>query len=251
MKLALLIGINYNGSRSQLNGCINDVTNVKKLLIEEYGYINDNINMMTDNTNVKPTRDNIIMALLDICLAINEKDVDEIWIHYSGHGSHVKDYDGDELDRRDEVLVPLDYEENGFVTDDLIKYILTKIKKECKCVIVFDCCHSGTMADLPYNYYDGKESLNTKNSGLIPKVIMLSGCRDKQTSADAKIDGKWAGALTHCLLDTLKKHNYSAKCFDLLNDVRSQLKKEDYDQYPILSCSTNLTPNDMFVIKQN
>ena len=32
-KLALLIGINYKNSDNKLEGCINDVNNVKKMLI--------------------------------------------------------------------------------------------------------------------------------------------------------------------------------------------------------------------------
>ena len=32
MKNALLVGINYKGTNYQLNGCINDVTNMSKFL---------------------------------------------------------------------------------------------------------------------------------------------------------------------------------------------------------------------------
>ena len=34
-KCALLIGINYNGTASKLNGCINDVINMKRYLLSE------------------------------------------------------------------------------------------------------------------------------------------------------------------------------------------------------------------------
>lgn len=37
-KRALLIGINYTGSANALNGCINDVNNVKQFLISLYNF---------------------------------------------------------------------------------------------------------------------------------------------------------------------------------------------------------------------
>ena len=33
MKKALLIGINYTGQNVQLNGCVNDINNIKNILI--------------------------------------------------------------------------------------------------------------------------------------------------------------------------------------------------------------------------
>jgi hypothetical protein len=37
-KRALLIGINYIGSSNQLNGCINDVANIKSFLIQRFDF---------------------------------------------------------------------------------------------------------------------------------------------------------------------------------------------------------------------
>jgi hypothetical protein len=37
-KRALLIGINYFGSPNQLNGCINDVHNIKGFLLQRFGF---------------------------------------------------------------------------------------------------------------------------------------------------------------------------------------------------------------------
>ena len=35
VKKACLIGINYNGTSAQLNGCVNDVFKLKKILIDK------------------------------------------------------------------------------------------------------------------------------------------------------------------------------------------------------------------------
>ena len=49
MKSALLIGCNYPNSSISLHGCINDVINIKNMLINKYGFSNNEIIMMTDN----------------------------------------------------------------------------------------------------------------------------------------------------------------------------------------------------------
>ena len=41
MKKALLIGINYTGTANELNGCINDVMNMKTALIDKYEFKNE------------------------------------------------------------------------------------------------------------------------------------------------------------------------------------------------------------------
>ena len=59
VKYGLLIGINYTGTAYQLNGCINDVNNMKLFLASsKLGYTN--FVMLTDDTPVKPTRANIL-----------------------------------------------------------------------------------------------------------------------------------------------------------------------------------------------
>ena len=64
-KYALLIGINYKNTRYQLNGCINDATNLNTFLINN-GYLEENITLLTDETNIKPTYNNIINQLKKI-----------------------------------------------------------------------------------------------------------------------------------------------------------------------------------------
>ena len=68
MKRALLVGINYRGTKSELSGCINDVENVKKYLLKR-GYSEENIVVLTDDTPVKPTKSNILKCILDLILS--------------------------------------------------------------------------------------------------------------------------------------------------------------------------------------
>ena len=68
---ALLVGCNYPGSTAELKGCINDVHTMKSLLVNIYGFKEQDITVMidTDSTYPKPTGANIKVraATLGLC----------------------------------------------------------------------------------------------------------------------------------------------------------------------------------------
>ena len=240
-KIALLIGINYIGTDSELSGCINDINETKDVLINKYKYEETNITVLTDNTAIKPTSSNIIMQLYNLAFRTKKENIKEIWISYSGHGSYIKDNNNDEKDRRDECLVPLDYKKNGLITDDMINHIFSFINPKIKVIVIIDACHSETILDLPYRYISGnKNVIENKNNKIKSYVILVSGCRDNQTSADAyNINNsmKYSGAMTSALLETLKKFNYKINCWNLLKEMRLFLKNRNFTQIPQI-CST-------------
>jgi hypothetical protein len=246
-KLALLIGINYIGTDNALSGCINDVYRMKNMLIKHFGYKEENITMMTDNDTIKPTSLNILKQLGSIISSGYNRKCDEIFIHYSGHGTYITDMNNDEVDSQDEALVPLDYETAGLITDDLLHDYFAYLPKSCRCVCVIDCCHSGTMLDLPYKYFD-EENYTVENSKARIKadLIMISGCKDAQTSADAFISGKWAGAMTDALCSTLEKYRYNVTFFHLLNDMREHLLTYGYEQVPQICSNVKLRNTSVF-----
>ena len=71
-KQALLIGINYIGTSNQLSGCINDTNNIKDFLKSKCNY--NSFNILTDNTNKKPTKQNIINELTNLLVNANSGD---------------------------------------------------------------------------------------------------------------------------------------------------------------------------------
>ena len=151
-KKAFLIGINYYDTpAAALKGCVNDVVNMRNMLIDAYGYDSENIKVLRDDAVdavFKPTAANIINSLASIIA--QSASLKEIWIHYSGHGSQLRDTNGDEADRLDEVIVPSDYTKVGFITDDMIFNIIKQSK--CPTVLIFDSCNSGTICDLMWNF---------------------------------------------------------------------------------------------------
>jgi hypothetical protein len=239
MKRALLIGINYIGTDNELAGCINDVRNMRAVLMNQFGYEQKNTVMLTDRTAIPATKANILEQLNKIIYLTN-KDNGELFIHYSGHGSYTIDRSRDEKDGRDEMLVPMDFADKGMIIDDDLHLLLTKLNSNTKCIMIFDCCHSGTIADLPYCYKKGLLYRENRTSDIKSNIIMISGCRDDQTSADTVIGGEPAGALTGTLLNILKNSRYTVTTNTVCNLLWSLLRSSGYTQCPVLSSSREI-----------
>ena len=248
MKKAVLIGCNYQRTPSaRLYGCINDVVNTSQILISKYGYLSNNVSVLRDDSNdatIWPTRANILASLRDL---VNQSgQCSEIWFQYSGHGSQMRDTNGDEADRLDEVIVPMDYGSAGFVSDDEIFNIVRNSK--CRTMLIFDSCHSGSVCDLQWSYQfmnNGftRSSLSKKMILGNPNVICLSGCKDAQTAADSfsQTQKQSMGAFTDAMLVSLAKLNFKTSVLSLYREMVVNLRRAGYTQIPLISCSS-LTP---------
>ena len=86
-------------------------------------------------------------------LVRESKPGDTAFCHYSGHGGSVKDYSGDEEDGFDETLIPVDFQRSGqIIDDDLFKELVRPMSTGVLMTCLMDCCHSGTVLDLPYRF---------------------------------------------------------------------------------------------------
>jgi hypothetical protein len=233
-KKALLIGINYTGTSNELFGCINDVNSIKER-ISNQGFTD--ITILTDLTTKKATRNNILDEFKK--LIINSKEGDLLFVSYSGHGTYALDKNGDEKTGYDQLIVPCDF--NMIVDDDLKSIIQQNLKSNVTLFAMFDSCFSGSVLDLRYQYMDSlnydKFTENDKELETKGNVFMISGCSDYQTSADAFINNKAAGAMTWSLLESLKQ---TPKCSwrELIKSMRNLLKNSQYDQIPQFSSGT-------------
>jgi metacaspase-1 len=250
---ALLIGINYKGTRLELKGCANDASNlaahVKTLQPDvEIRILSDDLECFG-----LPTRQNILDGIEWLVQDACEKS--KLWFSYSGHGSWTADLNGDESDKRDESIVPLDYDEVGDIIDDeLREKLVMPLPEGASLFAILDCCHSGTGLDLGIIHEDTsqrvshhhssreyvREEWQHKTSRCVHSqycptkadVIAVSGCRDDQTSADACINNKYTGALTHAFLKFVcPERSY----LGLLQDMSVWLRLHKYSQRPKMS----------------
>jgi len=96
-----------------------------------------------------------------------------------------------------------------------------------------------TTGDDAYN-----KTMATKTSPA--DVIMWSGSKDDQTSADATIAAQATGAMSWAFINAMKK-NPQQSYVQLLNSIRDELATK-YTQKPQLSCSHPLNTNLLFVM---
>jgi hypothetical protein len=248
-KSALLIGINYKGAQYELNGCINDTNNIKNLLEQKYGF--NQFTFLTDDTNKKPTKENIITELTN--LLVNANSGDTLFLLYSGHGTCVIDLNGDEDDGQDEIIMPIDATslQSCILDDELSQIIKTNLKPDVKLFALFDCCFSGTVLDLKYTFSDSNVTTNPRVSETNGQVIMISGCLDTQTSADTYVNfnGKnmASGAMTFSFLKTIEDLGTKIPIKTLFSSMRSLLKDNGYEQIPQLSSGKLIDINTMVV----
>ncbi|KAI8815245.1 peptidase C14, caspase domain-containing protein [Cladochytrium replicatum] len=187
---ALFIGINYVGTKAELKGCVNDVKNVHAFVTkqpyQEALILTDD---QQDPSKI-PTRANILNAFR--WLIAGAQPGDAFFLHYSGHGAYQQDPQGDEVDGSDETIVPLDYESAGMIVDDDMHQILVGNLPAGSCfTAIFDCCHSGSVMDLPYTYrLDGNlDVVVIDNKKAAVKMGLKAGLNylrgDKQTALNA------------------------------------------------------------------
>ena len=158
--------------------------NIKKYLIECQGFKeSEMLILMDDGRHHAPTRKNIEDAFRRITEYSNAGDV--VFVHYSGHGGQVVDTSGDEDDGYDETLIPVDFRSAGqIVDDDILDMLVKPMKAGVMVTVLMDCCHSGTVLDLPYRFSadDSKmrldQGMNMDNflGKLDPGSVALCAC---------------------------------------------------------------------------
>jgi len=234
---AVLIGINYAGTESELRGCEADVDRVRGYL-KDTGIFSD-VTMLTEGIGTSPTRQGILAALEWVGRKTHS-GISQVVIQYSGHGLRVRDDGGDEKDGQDEAWYTTD---GQVVRDDEIRAVLNTFSPWCRVLILVDACHSGTGLDLPIRYVDGADLVSVENvTAPLCDVVMISGCLDSQTSADAELTDdngavRYGGAMTEALFHCMPQ---SGTVFDLVHRMSRWLSREGYPQRPQLSSSRPL-----------
>jgi len=263
-KRAVLIGINrYQIPGSDLRGCVNDVKNLQEALTTYYGFSAQDVTSLTDLQATKKAMQSAIKKLIT-----GGKKGDVLLLHYSGHGANVPDDNGDEADHRDEILCPTNLDWNDPLRDDWLRKALNKLRSGVSLTVIMDCCHSGTNTraitppDAPIKERflpcpldlmateSGRKLRGTlrgqlgkaprgrkRKSDIVHadiKEMLITGCRDTQTSADARIGGSFNGALTYYLVESIKAAQGNLTYRELHQHTIAQLKKNDFDQVPQL-----------------
>jgi metacaspase-1 len=230
---ALTLGINAY-PRSPLQGCRADANDWAQALADR------GFEVMT-LLDEQATRQAILGSIANLLNRSGPADI--AFITYSGHGTQVPDRDGDELDRMDEAIVPVDYDRSGMILDDdLFRLFSEADARGVRVIFVADSCFSGTIqrlaaplslatlteidrsAEFAYRKArwlppelwvqdedDWQAIRQAAPTGLlVPRgrprrsALAFTGCRDDQVSYDAYLGGRYRGAFTAAALQALE-----------------------------------------------
>jgi hypothetical protein len=234
-KYALLVGINYENTNGELKGCINDVEKLKETLETKFQYHGQHITTLLES---QCTRNNILNEFSQ--LLQKAKAGDKVFFSFSGHGYSYHDYSRDENDGKDELVITID--RKGIFDDEFKRIIMQHLKKDVTLVAIFDNCHSGTILDLPYQYFkNDNESMihHNKQTETHGTVICLSGCRDDQVSIDARFGEEYNGALSWTFVQLMKQEK-SMTWKECVSQLREYLERMRLQQVPQITCGTQM-----------
>ena len=249
---ALLIGINdYPLPGNDLRGCINDIEDMGHFIANQNKvYAWENIRTITDSRATKQG----ILAQLDWLLE-GISAGDQILFQYSGHGAQQPTlHPAIEKDGLDEIICPYDFNATPTtaISDKEFAQRFAKIPEDVHFVWISDSCHAADLSRDPglidplkehskdivrYRSFKGEQPSMTN----IPKTeakastlqgALLSGCASHQLSADAYINNRFNGAVTHYLIKNLNLYGHNTSMQHIIHYVNIDLAENGYDQNP-------------------
>ena len=226
MKKAVLVGINkYPDPGNNLDGCINDITDMADLITKQKNFKMADVRLLTDD---RATKANIVDRLN--WLVTGAKAGDQLLFHYSGHGAQmVTRAKTGEPDKLDEVICPYDFDwtDTTALRDKEFAKIFAKIPSGVEFIWVSDSCHSADLSrgikkpgdpvfkvrtmvpppDIAWrnrSFVGGKAKLRElAKTAKMRNLGLISGCKSEQESADAVFNNRPNGALTFFLLKAI------------------------------------------------
>jgi metacaspase-1 len=258
--IALTIGLNsvdpdhYAGWSGELNACESDANDMTRIVKSQKFEVKT---LLTKDAARKNVTDGIESA------ASNLKAGDIFMMSYSGHGGQLPDLNSDETDGQDETWCLYD----GEIVDDELYSLYSKFAQNVRILIFSDSCHSGTVTKEAYlkNKMDIRNTnvdlngtkyrlmptnvaLQTyrKNQEFYDKIlqnpaikdsqkeikassILISGCKDNQTSAD----GAFNGLFTSQLLQVWKNGAFKGNYPDFFKTILRRMPPEQSPNYYI------------------
>ncbi|KAK6945747.1 hypothetical protein RJ641_013291 [Dillenia turbinata] len=104
--------------KERLKGTVNDVKNMKDLLIKDFDFPVDSIRIFTEEagSELNTTRKNMLDSLNWL---VEESQLgDSLLFYFSGHCLKQPDFNNDGLDGFDETICPVDFRTEGMIIDN-------------------------------------------------------------------------------------------------------------------------------------
>ena len=250
-KRALLVGINtyeHSDRISPLSGSLNDVDDMRQLLIGKFEFAPENIVVLKDSQATHAG----IMSAIQTELIAKTQPGDIVVFHYSGHGSQMKDTTGKRISGLDETIVPYDSRDpEGKVADisgaELHVALVQLAARTKNLTFILDSCHSGTLvrgAKVRFIPTDTRNLAPTAlpvergavsaDDGRTPSFAFLSAATSKENAFEHFANGQDHGAFTHFLTSQLRSANAGATYRDVMDAVIANVTANYPGQHPSL-----------------
>ena len=244
----IVVGCNYQNSGISLNGCINDAMDVSQTFVnlcEKYDF-SPELHLLLDNNNQNyPSKERILNILVSTINECNKNTFDNVIFYFAGHGYQNTDKNGDELDGKDENILSGD---QLFIRDDELKNIISKLNnKKVGLSFIFDCCHSGTILDLPKIVIGSQQNNVSKNIINNKKILCICACDDSESSIER--DGR--GLFTKMFCRLIRNKGVNQPIYPILKNITDFFSNGDDKMSLTVSCSKNviLRKSNLFNIK--
>ncbi len=234
---------------------VNDIGLIKQAL-QNQDFKDENIIVVK---NADATKEGILTAIANLRAKIQPGDI--VVIHYSGHGQQIFDDDGDELDSKDESLVPYDalvrytsyYKGENHIRDDELGMIIADFRntlgKDGQLLITLDSCHSGSASRggkarggeatfAPPGWSPGSSS-RTAGSGLIEDVelndnpspfVMFSGA----SADELNYEYEGYGSLSFSFLKAMNELGTDFTYRQLFSSISATMNVISPNQTPVM-----------------
>ena len=240
MKKALIFGINDYWNVGDLQGTINDLLDYQATLAAK-GF------SLITLTNSACTGARMRAELNALVNGAVSGDI--LAVAWSTHGSNKSDPSGDEADRRDELICPVDFPAD-YITDDELKTIFARLPDGVTCDVFADCCYAGTITRLVgddlhkitvlgnrYVPFEGKARRTKDKAVIVPtmKECLFAASGEGQTSSEVLVGGKPRGVFSYYVCKAIR--SYPAWTRDqIVNYAKTKIAAIGLTQVPQLEC---------------
>jgi Caspase domain. len=179
MRFALQVGIDDYEYVNKLNGCVQDILDMKEVLVQRFGFPQENILSLT---NKQATHEAIIEAF-KAHLIDNAKRHPNTFVifQYSGHGSQADDGNGDESDGLDETIIQSpDAGSFSFDNGDHFKFNIENTSGNDMYVTLFDLGTEGSIQIL-YPPEGTGDLVKNGNAITLQPVFVVTGASGTET----------------------------------------------------------------------
>jgi len=270
---ALLIGINdyqyhdeflrKKGRELNLEGCVEDVRDLKRALIEFLGFSASEVKTLTDSQATLAS----IEGTISQWLVQGTAPGDTVFFYYSGHGFLMNHPQGDRTN-----LCP--HDANPFTLKKLLSAdrlgVLFAGLKGRTLVAVVDSCHSAAAmlrsksttsasgqqakprqfpAEQLFRSSGKTRSVNLMDGVYVDKIF-LAACGVKEKSWELAIEGRTRGIFTFGLIQNLKESKGNVSAQNIREYAAEYIKREGLPQHPELMSQSFLGTRylrDLFV----